>query len=75
MANNFEKSIVELEEIVKQLEGGGVSLEESLSLFEKGIKLTNSCQKMLDEAEKKVSVLMADGNGEVIKEDFIDTDE
>ena len=75
MENNFEKSIVELEEIVKQLEGGGISLDESLSLFEKGIKLTNSCQKMLDEAEKKVSVLMVDGNGEMIKEDFIDKDE
>lgn len=67
----FEESIAELEEIVSQLEGGNVTLDESLSLFEKGIKLSKSCQKMLDEAEKKVSILMTNDDGEVVKEDFI----
>ncbi len=71
---SFEKSISELEEIVSQLEGGNVTLDESLSLFEKGIKLSKSCQKMLDEAEKKVSVLMTNEDGEIVKEDF-DTEE
>lgn len=71
---SFEKSISELEEIVLQLEGGNVTLDESLSLFEKGIKLSKSCQKMLDEAEKKVSVLMTNEDGEIVKEDF-DTEE
>lgn len=75
MADNFEKSIVELEEIVKQLESGSISLEESLSLFEKGIRLTNNCQKMLDEAEKKVSVLMTGNDGEIVKEDFLNYNE
>lgn len=67
----FEKSISELEDIVRKLEAGDVTLDESLSLFEQGIKLSKSCQKMLDSAEKKVSVLMANDNGEVVKEDFI----
>ncbi len=67
----FEQSISELEDIVDRLEGGGASLDESLELFEKGIKLSKSCQKMLDSAEKKVSVLMADENGEMVKEDFV----
>lgn len=54
----FEKSIKELEEIVNKLEAGDASLSESLELFEKGIKLAKDCNKMLDEAEKKVSVLI-----------------
>ena len=46
----FEQSISELEEIVSQLENGDVTLDESLSLFEKGIKLSKGCQKMLDDS-------------------------
>lgn len=71
----FEQSISELEEIVSQLENGDVTLDESLSLFEKGIKLSKGCQKMLDAAEKKVSVLMTDDNGEITKEDFPDLED
>lgn len=70
MAKTFEQSIAELEEIVEQLENGDVSLDESLGLFEKGIKLSKSCQKMLDTAEKKVSVLMMNDDGEMEKQDF-----
>ena len=71
-SDNFEKSIKELEEIVSSLEQGDVTLDESLELFEKGIKLSKKCQKILDEAEKKVSVLVADENGEMKTEDFPD---
>lgn len=66
----FEKSISELENIVRQLETGDVTLDESLALFEQGIKLSKNCQKLLDNAEKKVSVLMADGEGGMEKQDF-----
>ncbi|MDD6734820.1 MAG: exodeoxyribonuclease VII small subunit [Clostridiales bacterium] len=61
----FEKSIKELEEIVAKLESGDTTLDESLELFEKGIKLSKECNQMLDKAEKKVSVLI---DGE--KKDF-----
>ncbi|MGN0149624.1 MAG: exodeoxyribonuclease VII small subunit [Clostridia bacterium] len=70
MAEKFEESINKLEEIVRQLEDGNVSLDESLSLFEQGIKLSKSCQKMLDNAEKKVSVLISSPDGETEKQDF-----
>ena len=70
MAIGFEESIQELEEIVEQLEKGDASLNDSLKLFENGIKLSKSCQKMLDNAEKKVSILMADGEGNMEKQDF-----
>ncbi len=71
----FEGSVAELEKIVAQLEGGDVTLDESLTLFERGIKLSKSCQKMLDEAEKKVSILMTNDDGEIVKEEFGDLGE
>lgn len=71
MAKTFEESIKELEEIVSKLDGGDVTLDESLELFEQGIKLSKGCQKMLDAAEKKVSILMTNENGEVVKKDFV----
>ncbi|MFQ7292077.1 MAG: exodeoxyribonuclease VII small subunit [Monoglobales bacterium] len=70
MENKFEESISRLEQIVQALENGDIDLDESLKLFEEGIKLTKSCQKMLDDAEKKVSVLMSDENGKIKKEEF-----
>ena len=60
----FEKSIKELEEVVNKLESGDASLSESLELFEKGIKLAKSCRKQLDEAEKRVKILTAEGKEE-----------
>ena len=62
----FEKSIKELEKIVEALEKGDKSLDESITLFEEGIKLSKECNDYLDKAEKKVSVLI---NGE--KQDFV----
>ncbi|MCD8181545.1 MAG: exodeoxyribonuclease VII small subunit [Firmicutes bacterium] len=75
MGKTFEQSITELEEIVAKLEGGKATLDESLELFEKGIKLSKSCQKMLDAAEKKVSILMTNDDGEIVKEDFVNNED
>lgn len=58
----FEEAVKELETVVSSLERGDNSLDESIALFEKGIKLSKQCQEMLDTAEKKVRVLMADGS-------------
>lgn len=71
----FEESMKELEEIVAKLESGDATLEEALSYFEAGIKLSKSCRKMLDTAEKKVSVLLSGADGEKQKENFIDEEE
>ncbi len=70
MAKTFEEQISELENIVSELEKGEAGLDRSLELFEEGIKLTKSCQKILDTAEKKVKVLLAGDNGEMTEEDF-----
>ena len=66
----FEQSVEELEEIVRRLETGDVSLDESLAFFERGVKLAKTCQKMLDEAEMKVSVLTANSDGGISESEF-----
>jgi exodeoxyribonuclease VII small subunit len=72
---NFEKSLAELEKIVEKMEEGGLSLSESLSLFEKGIKLARSLREELDEAEKKIAILLKDEKGEIKEEPFSLTEE
>jgi exodeoxyribonuclease VII small subunit len=60
---NFEQKLKNLEEIVEKLEGGELDIEETLSLFQNGMKLGKECRKMLDEIEDKVNkVLSADGD-------------
>ena len=59
---NFEKTFTELEELVKKMEGGDLSLEESLKYFERGILLTKNCQQALNKAEQKVRILLEKNN-------------
>ncbi len=67
---NFEKALAELEQIVARLEKGGMSLNESLGLFEKGVKLARFLRLELDKAEKKVEILLKDEKGEIRAQDF-----
>jgi exodeoxyribonuclease VII small subunit len=71
MADNqpFETSLDELEKIVKELEAGDLSLERSLALFEKGMNLSETCRKQLEEAETRVEMLMRK-NGKLEPEPF-----
>lgn len=66
---SFEASLNELEQLVETMERGELSLEESLSSFERGIKLTRTCQKAIKEAEQKVQILLQE-NGEQTKKSF-----
>jgi len=59
----FEDALSKLEKIVSKLEEGDIPLEESLKLFEEGIRLSRLCNQKLDEAEKKVEVLLKGKNG------------
>lgn len=61
----------ELEQLVEQMERGDISLEESLKSFERGIKLTRTCQQALQEAEQKVQILL-EKNGQQSLEPFND---
>lgn len=67
---SFEQNMQELEETVKKMESEDVSLDEALSLFEKGIKLSKSCQKILEDAEKKVNVLLKSEDGTLSEKPF-----
>ena len=60
---NFETSLGELETIVRRLEEGDLPLEESLKLFEDGVKLSRECQERLSSAERRIEVLLKDANG------------
>lgn len=67
---SFEKALADLENIVEKLEKGGLSLNESLALFEKGVKLAKFLREELGKAEKKVEILLQDEKGEIRKEPF-----
>jgi exodeoxyribonuclease VII small subunit len=62
--SSFETALKELETIVKQMESGEAKLEESLQLFERGIRLSRFCSEKLEEAEKKIELLVKDSRGE-----------
>ncbi len=62
-AKTFESSLGDLEKIVRKLEDGEMSLEESLKLFEDGVKLSRECQERLNQAERRIEVLLKDSDG------------
>lgn len=66
----FEDAFQKLEGIVKKLEEGNLSLEDSLKAFEEGVRLSRFCSKKLDEAEKKVEILLKDSNGRLVAKPF-----
>jgi exodeoxyribonuclease VII small subunit len=59
----FEQAMARLEAIVGELEKGDLPLDESLKIFEEGIRLSKNCLKVLEEAEHKIEVLVQDKNG------------
>ena len=61
----FEEAIKQLEETVKKLESGEVTLDESMELFEKGVALSRTCQKLLDDAGLKITKLLGNNGEEV----------
>lgn len=68
----FEESMARLEQIVRAMERGDVALEESLKLFQEGTDLVRSCQKLLDEAQLQVKMIMTAPDGSPVEEDFRD---
>ncbi|MGE5172897.1 MAG: exodeoxyribonuclease VII small subunit [Betaproteobacteria bacterium] len=66
----FEAALARLEEIVQQLEKGDIQLDQSLKLFEEGIRLSRICNKRLEEAERKVEILIKDKAGNITAEPF-----
>src|ERR1044071_9500827 len=63
MEKTFEASLSQLETIVKKLEEGDLPLDESLKLFEKGVALSRECRERLNEAERRIEILLKDSDG------------
>jgi exodeoxyribonuclease VII small subunit len=63
---NFEAGLAALEKIVRELERGELPLEESLKLFEEGVRLSRQCQERLSQAERRIEVLLSDTEGRPI---------
>jgi exodeoxyribonuclease VII small subunit len=74
-SRTFESSLEALEEIVVKLEHGDLALEESLELFEQGIRLSRECQERLSQAERRIEVLMRDQQGRPVVAAFEDNKE
>jgi exodeoxyribonuclease VII small subunit len=66
----FETSLEELERIVRELEQGELPLEKSLELFEQGVKLSRECQERLNQAERRIEILMRDNQGRSVVRPF-----
>lgn len=67
---NFEETMQKLETIVQELENGNLNLDDSIKKFEEGIKLSKSANSYLEEAEKKITVLVKGKDGELTEEEF-----
>ena len=69
MENNFESKMEKLEKIVVELEKGDLNLDESVAKFEEGIKISKECNKTLEEAEKRIIILIKNDD-EIKEQDF-----
>ena len=69
MSKTFESQMEELEKIVADLEKGNLTLDESVTKFEEGIKISKSCNKLLEEAEKTITIFV-NKNDEINEEEF-----
>lgn len=67
---NFEEMMKDLEKIAKDLESGELTLDESVSKFEKGMEISKQCSKILEEAEKRISILINNNDGEITEKNF-----
>ena len=67
---NFEESIKQLEEIALELEKNDLDLDKAVKKFEEGMKLSKKCNDMLENAEKKITILINDGNDNFSEENF-----
>ena len=70
---SFEENMENLEKIVTELEKGDLNLDDSIAKFENGIKISKECNKILEEAEKKITILL-EKDGEIREENFVSED-
>lgn len=67
---NFEETMKKLEEIASELEKGDLTLDESVERFEEGMKLSKQCNEMLEESEKRITILLKNEDGNLEEQNF-----
>ena len=67
---NFEEMMENLEQIAKELESGNLSLDDSVKKFEEGMEISKECSKILEDAEKKITILTKGSEGNLKEENF-----
>lgn len=67
---NFESAMERLEKITQELNREGITLEESLALYEEGVKLAKVCNQVLEDTERKIKILQISENGEIEEKNF-----
>ena len=67
---NFEENVEQLEKVVQELENGNLNLEDSIKKFEEGMAISKKCNEILEEAEKKITVLINDNDNNIEEQDF-----
>jgi exodeoxyribonuclease VII small subunit len=70
---SLEKNLKRLEEILQILESGEKDIEESIGLFEEGLRISTECQKHLQDLEKRVKILVEKEDGRIQEQDFIES--
>lgn len=68
---SYEETLVQLESILKELEGEDSTLTESIDNFKKGVLLYNHCNKLLAKAEGDIKIVLRDNNGDITDEEFL----
>ena len=72
---NFEDNMKKLEEIANELEKGDLDLDTSVKKLEEGMKISKECSDILEKAERKITMLIKNSNGELVEENFVQTEE
>lgn len=72
---NFEENMKKLEKIALELEDGNLSLDDSVAKFEEGMKISKQCSEILENAEKKITMLIKNEEDELTEENFIQEEE
>lgn len=71
----YEQAFAELTAVVEKLQGGDLPLEETIALFERGVALSKECEKFLDNAGRRIEVLLQDADGNLEVADLEDSDD
>ena len=72
---SFEHTLKMLEDIVDELEKGDIPLEKAVKKFEEGMKLSNQCTEMLEETQRKITLLVKKENGDILEKPFVNDPE